>query len=72
MSIEHVSFSEFFIRVSDVHEPYVIEDLIEIRGSMVKPWSGKDPTNKLIDEVFTELFSNASNSKYMIERLHLH
>lgn len=67
MSREHVGFFEFFIHVSDVHEPYVIEDPIEIRGSMVKPWSGNDPTKKLIHEVFTELFSSASNSKYMID-----
>lgn len=63
-----VGFSEFFIRVGDGIETYVMEDLIKIPESMLIPWLGEDPTKELIDVIFPELSANVWNSRYMIDR----
>ncbi|KAK8935509.1 hypothetical protein KSP39_PZI013684 [Platanthera zijinensis] len=61
-------FSKFLLRLGNGEEYIYDDDMIQIPTSMIIPWEGEHSVNVLINSVFSDIKSAATNCEYWEER----
>ncbi|XP_026396378.1 uncharacterized protein LOC113291011 [Papaver somniferum] len=67
-AVGDTSYFDFLMRVGDVNEPSLENNMIKMPDDMVIPWNGEDSMSQLIDVTFTDLEDNSKDQDYLLNR----